>query len=90
MIDMAAARDRYMSVYRVRGTPTPAVVLAQFLSSVAALEQSGPPDIPGSPLMVYSKERRSAGIIVRPCHSGRPSTMPTIYDLRALRSTWTH
>ena len=41
IVDIVASRERYMSAYRSRGTPTPAVVLAQFLSSVAALARSG-------------------------------------------------
>ena len=55
LIDMGIARDRYTSVYRSRGTPTPPAVLAQFLSSVTALEQSNPAKYQVSPLMVYSK-----------------------------------
>jgi hypothetical protein len=55
-IDMQLARTRYAAVYRLRGTPTPAVVLAQFLAGVAALASTevkiGPH---GSPLIIYSE-----------------------------------
>lgn len=55
-IDMRAARDRYTSKYRFGGTPTPAVVLAQFLMSFATI--AVPEDRAGqhfSPLIVYSR-----------------------------------
>jgi hypothetical protein len=60
-IDMESARDRYASVYRVGGTPTPAVVLAQFLATLATI--AGSQDKVGhhfSPLMVYSRSSVSA------------------------------
>ena len=77
LVDMDAARDRYMSVYRLRGTPTPAVVLAQFLSSVATLGQSSPPDRPASPLMVYSKSVGAPAPSSAPVTPERPLTTPT-------------
>ena len=55
-IDMRAARDRYTSTYRFSGTPTPAVVLAQFLASfvtIAATEDRAGQHF--SPLIVYSR-----------------------------------
>ena len=55
-IDMRAARDRYNSTYRFGGTPTPAIVLAQFLASFVTI--AGPEDRAGkhlSPLIVYSR-----------------------------------
>ena len=55
IIDMVAARDRYFSVYRPRGTPTPLAVLAQLLSNMAALEHSTSREYPASPVMVYSR-----------------------------------
>jgi hypothetical protein len=55
-IDMRAARNRYASAYRFRGTPTPAVVLAQFLEGVATRATSkGTLGRHSSPLIVYSK-----------------------------------
>jgi hypothetical protein len=55
VIDMALARERYTSGYRARGTPTPPVVLAQFLSNLANLATWDSANHPPSPLMVYSK-----------------------------------
>lgn len=55
-IDMRAARQRYTSTYRFGGTPTPAVVLAQFLASfvtIAATEDRSGKHF--SPLIVYSR-----------------------------------
>ena len=70
-IDMRAARDRYTSTYRFGGTPTPAVVLAQFLASFVTI--AGPEDRTGqhfSPLIVYSKNRApvlpSASLVASP------------------------
>ena len=55
-IDMQAAHDRYASVYRPRGSPTPPVVLAQFLAAVVTLASSeGTFGRHSSPLIVYSK-----------------------------------
>ena len=71
MIDMRAARDRYTSAYRFGGTPTPAVVLAQFLASFVTI--AGPEDRTGqhfSPLIVYSNNRApllpSASLVASP------------------------
>ena len=70
-IDMRAARDRYNSTYRFGGTPTSAVVLAQFLASFVTI--AGPEDRTGqhfSPLIVYSKNRApllpSASLVASP------------------------
>lgn len=70
-LDMRAARDRYNSTYRFGGTPTPAVVLAQFLASFVTI--AGPEDRTGqhfSPLIVYSKNRApllpSASLVASP------------------------
>jgi len=55
-VDMRVARERYASVYRLRGTATPSAVLAQFLSGVVAL--TDPASASGrrlSPLVVYSR-----------------------------------
>jgi hypothetical protein len=55
-VDMRAARERYASVYRFRGTTTPAAVLAQFLTGVVALADSTSAlGRHSSPLIVYSK-----------------------------------
>ena len=78
LIDIVAARARYMSVYRSRGTPTPAVVLAQFLSSLTALEQSTPPEYPVSPLMVYSKGIVGPASPTAAFTQERPWGVPTI------------
>ena len=70
-IDMRAARDRYTSTYRFGGTPTPAVVLAQFLASFVTIV--GPEDRTGqhfSPLIVYSRNSApllpSASLVASP------------------------
>ncbi len=55
-IDMQVARNRYTSTYRFSGTPTPAVVLAQFLArfvTIAATEDRAGKHF--SPLIVYSR-----------------------------------
>lgn len=55
-IDMQVARNRYTSAYRFGGTPTPAVVLAQFLASFVRI--ADPEYRAGkhfSPLIVYSR-----------------------------------
>ena len=39
IIDMQVARDRYASAYRFRGTPTPAVALAQLLAGVTVVDE---------------------------------------------------
>jgi len=55
-IDMRLARDRYAAVYRFRGTPTPAVVHAQFLANVVTLGGSdGKAGRHFSPLIVYGR-----------------------------------
>jgi hypothetical protein len=55
-IDMRAARNRYASAYRFRGTPTPAVVLAQFLEGLAMRATSeGTLGRHSSPMIVYSR-----------------------------------
>ena len=55
-VDMRAARSRFAQVYGVRGTPTPAAVLAQFLQRLAALPESVGSEGPHlSPLVVYSR-----------------------------------
>ncbi len=55
-VDMRAARERYASVYRFRGTATPAAVLAQFLTGVVTLTDSaGALGRRSSPLIVYSR-----------------------------------
>ena len=59
-IDMRAARQRYTSTYRFSGTPTPSVVLAQFLASfvtIADAEDGGGKHF--SPLIVYSRNSAS-------------------------------
>ena len=70
-IDMRAARDRYTSTYRFSGTPTPAVVLAQFLASfvtIAATEDRTGKHF--SPLIVYSRNSApllpSAALVASP------------------------
>src|SRR5262245_41834242 len=55
-VDMRAARERYASAYRFRGTAAPAPVLAQFLTGVVALTDStGASGRHSSPLVVYSR-----------------------------------
>jgi len=55
-VDMRAARERYTSVYRFRGTAAPAVVLAQFLTGVVTLtDLAGASGRHSSPLIVYSR-----------------------------------
>jgi hypothetical protein len=55
-VDMRVARSRFAQVYGLRGTPTPAAVLAQFLQRLAALPESGGSEGPHlSPLVVYSR-----------------------------------
>jgi hypothetical protein len=70
-IDMRAARNRYTSTYRFGGTPTPAVVLAQFLASFVRI--ADPEDKAGkhfSPLIVYSRNSApplpSASLVASP------------------------
>lgn len=60
IIDMQVARDRYASVYRFRGTTTPAVALAQFLAGLSVPEQAtGKSGGHASPLVVYSRRNAS-------------------------------
>ena len=55
-VDIRAARERYASVYRLRGTAAPAVVLAQFLTGVVTLmDLAGASGRHSSPLIVYSR-----------------------------------
>ena len=70
-IDMRAARQRYTSTYRFSGTPTPAVVLAQFLASFVTIV--GSEDTANrhfSPLIVYSRNSApllpSAALVASP------------------------
>ena len=70
-IDMKVARNRYIAAYRFGGTPTPAVVLAQFLASYVAM--ADPAQRTGkhfSPLIVYSINRApllpSASMVASP------------------------
>jgi hypothetical protein len=76
-IDMETALDRYASVYRLRGTPPPAVVLAQFVENVATL--AGSEEKLGSnfsPLMVYSKTNAP---MIPPASMVIPQVLPTRY-----------
>jgi hypothetical protein len=56
-LDIRAARNRFAKVYRSRGTPTPSLVLAQFLQSLAVLADSGgSQERHFAPLVVYSRK----------------------------------
>ena len=70
IIDMQMARDRFAAAYRLQGSPTPTVALAQFLAGVTVPE---PPRFksgrPASPLIVYIRSSpllESAGAVGAP------------------------
>ncbi len=91
IIDMQVARDRYASAYGFRGTPTPAVALAQFLAGVTVSEQ---PRVKSgrhaSPLIVYSRGRPSLeppGAVGKPQEEGRDRGVELILD-RGVGQRW--